>query len=225
MSQTLHPGLIGEPPVGTGHTRSHVSALSFVGPEGFGNHRTGLRPWPVDCREEFRRGQLSRLHWSLVFPSHPSRFARMDLMCRLGLIAVELLDAGWEELPARRREGMAVCVETCVGALGTDVQFLRTPRPTLFTYSLPSTVLGEICIRYGFRGPGLCRITDGVSGSRLLDDATDLLERGEAESCVCVSCDALDADLAHAGVLPEALPQTGWHACAALVAVNESMNQ
>ena len=78
--------MIRQPPV--------ILAASYLGPEGHGNDLTGLRPWPAQLNGAFQHGNLTELHWTLVFASDPGRFSRMDLMSRLGLIAAELLDAG-----------------------------------------------------------------------------------------------------------------------------------
>lgn len=136
-----------------------VLAASYVGPEGHGNDLTGLRPWPSELAGPFQRGDLDALHWSLLFSGDATRFGRMDLMCRLGLIAAELLDAGFETRAPGERERIGVCVETRVGSLVTDLQFLQTPRPSLFTYTLPSTVMGEVCIRHRLQGPVLCLLS------------------------------------------------------------------
>lgn len=194
-----------------------IQAASYLGPEGHGNDRTGLRPWPATCADGLRQGELRPLHWSLVFDSDPSRFARMDLMCRLGLMAVELLEAGLDTLPPTQRERLGVGVETCFGALATDVQFLRTPRPTLFTYSLPSTVLGEICIRHRLQGPGLCLVSAAADGRAILDETREWLRCGVTDTCLCLGIEAVDRDLVTAGLLPHGLPLDHWHACAALL--------
>jgi len=85
----------------------------------------GLRPWPAPLDAAFQQGDLAELHWSLLFASDPARFARMDLMSRLGLMAVELLDAGLESLPVDRRDRIGICLETCAGSLATDLRFLQ----------------------------------------------------------------------------------------------------
>ena len=132
-----------------------IHASSYLGPEGFGNDLTGLHTWPAPLNDALRRGELEGLHWSLVSASNPSRFARMDFMCRLGLLAAELLDAGLDAMPEARRNQIGVCVETFTGSLDTDVRFLQTPRPSLFAYTLPSTIVGEVCIHYRLKGPVL----------------------------------------------------------------------
>ena len=54
----------------------------------------------------------------------------------------------------------AICVETELGSLTTDVDFQRSLRDDvvqagIFPYSLTSTSLGEVALRYQLRGPTL----------------------------------------------------------------------
>jgi 3-oxoacyl-(acyl-carrier-protein) synthase len=193
-----------------------IHAASYLGPEGFGNDLTGLRAWPSPLNEAVQRGRLEGIHWSLVSASDPSRFARMDLMCRLGLMAAELLDAGFEAMPDSPRDAIGVCVETFTGSLDTDVRFLQTPRPSLFAYTLPSTVVGEICIRYRLKGPVLCLVAADGSGSGAMAEGAEWLREGDADACLCLSCEALDGETAEAAALPDSLCP-GWHACALLL--------
>lgn len=198
-----------------------ILAASYLGPEGFGNEQTGLRAWPAPLLEAVRRGELEGIHWSLVSASDPSRFARMDLMCRLGLMAAELLDAGFDTMPGARRERVGVCVETFTGSLDTDVRFLQTPRPSLFAYTLPSTLVGEVCIRYRLKGPVLCLVSPDGAGNSALAEAADWLQQNDADACICLGCEALDRGIAEAAGLPDHLRLRDWHACAVLVGQQE----
>jgi hypothetical protein len=192
-----------------------ILAASYLGPAGYGNDLTGLHPWPAPLDSAFQQGDLAELHWALLFASDPARFARMDLMSRLGLMAVELLDAGLESLPVDRRDRIGICLETCAGSLATDLRFLQTPRASLFAYTLPSTVIGEICIRYHLRGPVLCLLTAGRSSPSALVEAVHWLERDDAEACLCLVGEAVDPEVV--AVWPEGLPLPQWHAGALLV--------
>jgi 3-oxoacyl-(acyl-carrier-protein) synthase len=62
------------------------------------------------------------------------------------------------------------------------------PSPTLFTYTLPSSALGEIAIRYRLTGPNLCFIGDEAVA---LSEGREMIRSGEADACLCVSCDVL----------------------------------
>jgi 3-oxoacyl-(acyl-carrier-protein) synthase len=130
------------------------------------------------------------------------RFGRLDPACQLGLTAVEALGIDFTNQP---RADIAVCVATNAGSLSTDVQYWRTRHetggasPSLFVYTLPSSLVGEIAIRHGLTGPNLCFLGDG---GELLDEAADLLRRSEAAACLCVCCDVVTSLAAETVGLP-----------------------
>ena len=197
-------------------TSPAILAASYLGPEGFGNDQTGLRDWPAPLGEALRRGEIEELRWSALFKSEAQRFARMDWLSRLGLMAVELLDAHFETRDAKDLEQTGVCVETAAGCLTSDAEFLRLPRPTVFSYTLPSTVIGEICIRHRFKGPMLCLMSSGNSTRAAIDEAAAWLREGSARSCLCVSCEAVSPDAA-ALLPPDLALENSWQACALLL--------
>jgi 3-oxoacyl-(acyl-carrier-protein) synthase len=193
-----------------------ILAASHLGPSGYGNDLTGLRPWPMPLADALRRGEMDKLHWCDVCTSESSRFGRMDVLSRLGLMAVELLDAGLPELEPAQREAVGVCVETRSGSLVADCRFLQMPLASTFAYTLPSTVVGEICIRHRFRGPVMC-LLPGSRQAGSLETALGWLKRGQAEVCVCVACDFVNKEVAARLPLPDDMPSGGWQGCAILV--------
>jgi len=172
-----------------------ILASSHLGPDGYGNDRTGLRPWPAEIRPSLESGNVEALHWRHLFPTEAQRFARMDWLSRVALLAVELLDAQLDLLPLEARDQTGVCLETSSGCLTTDLRFLQSPpRPSLFTYTLPSTAVGEICIRHRLRGPVLCLLSADASGRQALRETADWVVQGDAGAALCVRCEALAAD-------------------------------
>ena len=122
-----------------------------------------------------------------------SRFGRLDLASQLALLAVETLGINFDLRP---RERIAICLAAKAGSLSTDIEFWRGrdavggPSPTLFAYTLPSAAIGEIAIRHRLTGPNLCFVGDSRD---LLREAEDLIQRGEADACVCVYCEAISS--------------------------------
>jgi 3-oxoacyl-(acyl-carrier-protein) synthase len=106
---------------------------------------------------------------------------------------------------AEEREATGVCLGTSAGSLSVDVAFWKSlgnpggPAPALFTYTLPSTLIGEISIRYGLKGPNLCLMLSPAGSGGLLAEAIEWLQRGEAAAVVCVFADAVDRAAAAAG--------------------------
>jgi hypothetical protein len=193
-----------------------ILAASFMNESGYGNDRTGLLPWPAPVSEELRRGNLEALRWSTLFDSETSRFGRMDLLSRLGLMAVELLDASFAQMEPAERDSMGVCVETRSGCIVTDRRFLEMPLASTFAYTLPSTVIGEICIQHRFRGPVMCLLlAPGQEGA--MEPALGWLRRGEASATVCVSCEAPENKIATAALPPHDPTIGGWLGCAVLI--------
>ena len=121
------------------------------------------------------------------------RFGRLDLMSQLALLAAEPLAFHFE---AMKRDRIAICLSAQAGSLSTDVEYwngrdgVGGPSPTLFAYTLPSAAIGEIAIRHRLTGPNLCFVG---GDNLLLSEAGDLIRRGEADGCVCVSCHVLTA--------------------------------
>jgi len=125
-----------------------------------------------------------------------ARFGRLDLSSRLALLAIESLGVDFGKFS---RDRIAICLAASAGSLSTDFDFwsgrdaVGGPSPTLFAYTLPSAAIGEIAIRHRLTGPNLCFVGND---KMLLPEATDLLRRGEADACVCVYCEVVNADAA-----------------------------
>ncbi len=86
----------------------------------------------------------------------------------------------------------------------------------MFSYTLPSTVIGEICIRHRFKGPMLCLMSSDNSTRATMDEASAWLREGSAKSCLCVSCEAVSPDAA-ALLPPDLALENSWQACALLL--------
>ena len=84
-------------------------------------------------------------------------FRRIDLMAKAMVLACEA--AGLRDvLTESQREQTAIVVETSTGAIETDLRFAATlgdecVAAAAFPFSLTSTCLGEVALRYGLRGP------------------------------------------------------------------------
>ena len=124
------------------------------------------------------------------------RFGRMDLTSQLALRAVEPLATSFA---SHARDRIAVVLAAQTSSLPTDAEYWNGrdnpggPSPTLFTYTLPSAAIGEIAIRHKLTGPNLCFVG---SNQCLLPEAADLIQRGEADGCVCVYVNVVSPALA-----------------------------
>jgi len=83
-----------------------------------------------------------------------SKFYKMDALCKLGFLAAEMLLADRQTTYQDHETALVFC--NASSSLNTDVAFQQTlneiPSPAVFVYTLPNIVIGEICIRHGFKG-------------------------------------------------------------------------
>lgn len=123
------------------------------------------------------------------------RFGRLDRQSQLALLATASLKIDFGEFP---RERVAICLTASAGSLATDVNFWSGrngaggPSPTLFAYTLPSAAAGEIAIHYKLTGPNLVLIGGEQD---LLREASQFIQRDEADACLCVFCEVVSAEL------------------------------
>lgn len=88
------------------------------------------------------------------------KFFKMDGLCKLGFIASELLLSHLGEERFTPREDRAVVLFNSSGSIEADVHYQKTisnpqdfyPSPSLFVYTLPNIVTGEIAIRNQYLG-------------------------------------------------------------------------
>lgn len=90
-------------------------------------------------------------HFNWQYP----KYFKMDNLSRLGFAAAELLLQGWDGA-AYDPEEVAVVLSNANSSLDTDYRYTGTtkeiPSPSVFVYTLPNIVIGEICIRHRFKG-------------------------------------------------------------------------
>jgi len=118
------------------------------------------------------------------------KFFKMDALCKWAWLGAEAL--------LRTEEGMlydgadknkvAVVLATKHGCLAVDKRYQETlntiPSPALFVYTLPNIMLGEICIRHGFKGEQLCLLQDGFNEQEVIFWVNDLFKNRGMEHCL-----------------------------------------
>jgi hypothetical protein len=122
-------------------------------------------------------------HFNWQYP----RFFKMDNLSRLGWAAAELLLEGWD-VGAYAPEAVAVVLSNANSSLDTDYRYTETtrdiPSPSVFVYTLPNIVIGEICIRHRFKGENaffLSAVFDPVLLARYVGL---LLKQDIAQACI-----------------------------------------
>lgn len=131
------------------------------------------------------------------------KFFKMDLLCRLGFVATELLLAKESSLQKEEqpRNDRAVVVCSRYGSYANDYRYSQTitddnyfPSPAVFVYTLPNIVTGEIAIRHHYQGETSCFVLPDYQPQCVKQLAeTAFLDR-QTQSVVSAWLDARDED-------------------------------
>ncbi|MCK5942952.1 MAG: hypothetical protein KAI24_13325 [Planctomycetes bacterium] len=154
-----------------------------------------------------------------VFGRSDATFRRIDLPARALVLACEACDLE-RVLTEQQRNDAAICVETDTGSLTTDVDFERSLQDEvvhagIFPYSLTSTSLGEVALRYKLRGPTVSMSVLASTPGESLREAMRMLAAGDAPFVVAGTLDAVREPAGgHAATLRAVVavlgpPQTG----------------
>ena len=150
-------------------------------------------PVPVESRGVDLLAELYRTR----VKDYP-KFFKMDLLCKLGFLATELLVA---DEPGRftPREDRAVLLFSRTGPLCDDRNYQHTiaedayfPSPALFVYTLANIVTGEFAIRNKYEGDTTAYELPAFDAAQLVAAVRDAFEDRVTGSAVCGWAEAPD---------------------------------
>lgn len=88
-----------------------------------------------------------------------AKFHKMDNLSRLGFLTAEVLLQHAGEKEQWEMDKFALLLTTAEATTPTDLKYFETvkqiPSPSLFVYTLPNIMMGEIAIRHGIKGENL----------------------------------------------------------------------
>jgi 3-oxoacyl-(acyl-carrier-protein) synthase len=121
------------------------------------------------------------------------KFYKMDRLSKLGFIASEIL---LREVKDKTPTDIALVLSNSNSSLDTDLRYwdsVKTlPSPSLFVYTLPNIVAGEICIRHGIKGENLFFVSAQFDAVWITSYVNMLLKSGKAKYCLAGWVDVLD---------------------------------
>ncbi len=131
--------------------------------------------------------------------SYP-KFFKMDLLCKWAWLGAEILLKSQETTVTTSPDRSAVVLHSHAGCWEADKRYQDSissfASPALFVYTLPNIMLGEICIRHGFKGEQLCLIQENFDIREQLFWVRHLMEEKGMEAClggwVDVTAEAVD---------------------------------
>ncbi|HLZ16249.1 MAG TPA: hypothetical protein VKQ08_04390, partial [Cyclobacteriaceae bacterium] len=121
------------------------------------------------------------------------KFYKMDRLSKLGFLGSEFLLGSTEKCPAY---STAVVLSNSSASLDTDLRYWESVKtqasPSLFVYTLPNIMIGEICIRQGIKGESMFFVSPQFDPQETASYVDLLFERGVADHCLAGWVEVLD---------------------------------
>jgi hypothetical protein len=133
-------------------------------------------------------------HFQLNYP----KFYKMDNLSKLGWLASEILLKDSFKKDNYQPEEVGVILANSNSSLDDDIKYFDSVKdiasPSLFVYTLPNIVIGEICIRNHFKGEHAFFIQDTFDAAFIAQQVNYLLDKNILQTCICGWVDVLGED-------------------------------
>ncbi len=123
------------------------------------------------------------------------KFYKMDNLSKLGWLASEILLKDTFKKENYQSEQVGLILANANSSLDNDIKYFETAQdvasPSLFVYTLPNIVIGEICIRNNFKGEYAFYIQDNFDADFTWKQVSYLLDNDILQACICGWVDVL----------------------------------
>jgi hypothetical protein len=133
-------------------------------------------------------------HFQLNYP----KFYKMDNLSKMGWLAAEVLLKDSFNSTDYQPEEVGLILANANSSLDNDIKYFDSIKdvasPSLFVYTLPNIVIGEICIRNHFKGEHAFYIQDNFDAGFIENQVNYLLDKNILETCICGWVDVLEQE-------------------------------
>ena len=120
------------------------------------------------------------------------KFFKMDNLSKLGFIAAEILMKENQVTSNFKPEEISIILSNSSSSLDTDEIFQETikdkdnyfPSPSVFVYTLPNLMIGEICIRHKITGENTFFVFDKYNPDFIQNYVTVLFKSAKTKCCI-----------------------------------------
>jgi len=117
------------------------------------------------------------------------KFYKMDNLSKLGWLATEFLLKDTFNKDEYQPEETGVLLANTNSSLDDDIKYWDSIKevasPSLFVYTLPNIVIGEICIRNHFKGEQAFYIQPEFDAQFITQQVCYLLDKNIMQACIC----------------------------------------
>jgi hypothetical protein len=133
-------------------------------------------------------------HFGLNYP----KFYKMDNLSKLGWLTAEILLKDSFDKDKYHPEETGVILTNANSSLDDDLKYFDSIKdvasPSLFVYTLPNIVIGEISIRHHFKGEHAFFIQEQFNAGFIAQQVNYLLDNNKLQACICGWVDVLGQD-------------------------------
>jgi len=134
------------------------------------------------------------VHFQIAYP----KFHKMDMLCKLGFLAAEILLSGTDHQNKYGDADTGLVLSNAHASLDVDLKYAKTidsgASPALFVYTLPNIVIGEIAIRHHFKGENAFFVFKHFDGNFIVRYVNTLFGNKLINNCICGWVDILKED-------------------------------
>lgn len=150
----------------------------------------------VDGQTVFAADNLLKDAYRSLEIDHP-KFYKMDQLSKLGLLSVEYL-IGKTKVNERYNDNeIALVFNNRDASAGSDIEHQKAFKighasPSIFVYTLPNIVLGEIAIRNKWYGEQICTVSDQPNIGPLYQQCLTLMNKRKAEAIILLNINSIE---------------------------------
>lgn len=149
--------------------------------------------------------------YKLMELSYP-KFYKMDSPGKLGFIASELA-LQETDIAGYPPERVGIVLANASASMDTDLAHQESirdrtayyPSPSVFVYTLPNIVIGEISIRHKIKGENAFLISETPDAAMLFDFVKELFDQKRVDACLCGWTELLGSQFTAGVMLAEML--------------------
>ena len=133
-------------------------------------------------------------HFQVNYP----KFYKMDNLSKLGWLTAEVLLKDSFQHDNYKPEDTGVILANANSSLDDDIKYFASindvASPSLFVYTLPNIVIGEICIRNHFKGEQAFYIQPEFDSDFIAQQVNYLLDKDILQTSICGWVDVLEQE-------------------------------
>ena len=131
-------------------------------------------------------GAFGKKVYTFLNSSYP-KYHKMDRISKLAFLSVEVLSKHFS-LKGFNPDNTALVFANSSSTIETDNRFQESltgiPSPSVFVYTLPNIMVGEICIRFGFKGENLFFVEPEINAEKMREQTELLFANSNSELCI-----------------------------------------